>query len=67
MSKRRCDIVQMKGVDVKYMTEERKRYTFRLPKGLYLKLEQEAKKQGISINALMLKILWDWSERKNKA
>lgn len=49
------------------MTEERKRYTFRLAKGLYLKLEQEAKKQGISINALMLKILWDWSERKNKA
>ena len=57
----------MKGVDVKKMTEERKRYTFRLPKELYQKLKQEAKKQGISINALMLNILWDWEEGRERS
>lgn len=50
------------------MTEERKRYTFRLPNELYGELEEQATKQGISVNALILKILWEWEEagRKNK-
>lgn len=48
------------------MTEERKRYTFRLPNELYEELEEQATKQGISVNALILRILWEWEEAGRK-
>ena len=55
-----------KGVDVKYMTkDERVRFTFRLPKELFDNLKNEAKKQGTSVNALILQILWDWDKNRN--
>ncbi len=46
------------------MTKERKRFTFRLPEELYEQLKKEADKEGTSINALMLKILWEWETKK---
>ncbi len=33
--------------------------TIRLPKKLYEKLKQEAKKRGMSLNAYLISILWD--------
>ena len=45
------------------MTKDtRKRFTFRMPKELHNELEKEARKQGTSINALILQILWEWVE-----
>lgn len=39
--------------------DERVRFTFRLPKELFEDLKSEAKKQGFSVNALILQILWE--------
>lgn len=40
--------------------DERVRFTFRLPNDLFKKIKLEAHKQGFSVNALILQILWDW-------
>ncbi len=49
------------------MTKDlRKRFTFRLPSDLFADLKSEAEKQGLSLNAVILKILWDWVEEKRK-
>ena len=54
----------MKGVDVKYMTNDKRvRFTLRLPNNLIEKLKNQANRQGISINALILNILWEWVEK----
>lgn len=43
------------------MTKDvRKRFTFRLPDSLFDNLKKEADKQGLSLNALILQILWNW-------
>jgi predicted HicB family RNase H-like nuclease len=56
----------LKGGDVKYMTKDTKvRFTLRITKNLMESIEKEANKQGVSRNALILQILWDWSERKS--
>ena len=34
--------------------------TFRPPEALHLKLKRIADKRGITMNALLLQILWDW-------
>lgn len=44
--------------------DKRARFTFRLPNELLRKLKKEAEKQGSSVNALMLQILWEWKEEK---
>lgn len=68
MSKRRSDIVTLKGVDVKKMTSEnRKRFTFRIPSDLFELLQEKAKRTGVSTNALILQILWDWEKSTNPA
>lgn len=47
------------------MTKDtRKRFTFRLPDGLFEKLQNEAGMQGLSLNALILQILWEWIDGK---
>lgn len=46
--------------------DERIRFTFRLPGELYNRLKSESDKMGVSINALTLKILWEWAEVYNK-
>ena len=45
---------------------ERVRSGLRLPYDLNTWLIQEAKKQGVAKNALILQILWDWAKRQGK-
>lgn len=47
------------------INDTRKRFTFRLPDGLFEKLKNKADKQGLSLNAMILQILWDWMEDSN--
>lgn len=44
--------------------DTRERFTFRIPKKLLEMLKSESEKKGVSINALILQILWEWVERK---
>lgn len=54
------------GGDVNNMINDaRKRFTFRLPDSLFEKLKNKADKQGLSLNAMILQILWDWMEDSN--
>lgn len=46
------------------MTKEKRiRFTLRLTNNLIEDLRKEANKQGVSINALILNILWEWLEK----
>lgn len=57
----------MKGVDVKNMNkDDRTRFTLRLPKELFSLLQEDANKIGVSVNSLILQILWSYVE-DNKA
>lgn len=38
------------------------RFTFRMPEAMYSKLKEEAKRLGVSVNSLILQILWDWAK-----
>lgn len=38
------------------------RFTFRIPNELLLKLKAEANEKGVSVNAQILQILWEWSK-----
>lgn len=38
------------------------RFTMRLPVKLRRALEIEANEKGVSVNALVLSILWDWAK-----
>lgn len=38
----------------------------RMPEKLKEMLKQEAEEKGISLNAQMLSILWQWAEKKEK-
>ncbi len=42
------------------------RFTFRVPKELQSNIKKEAEKKGVSVNAQMLQILWDWLKNKEK-
>ena len=44
--------------------DDRIRFTLRLPNELLNKLKEEARRQGVSLNALILQILWDWAKRQ---
>ncbi len=47
------------------MTKDtRGRFTFRIPEQLLTHLKEEANKIGVSLNALILQILWEWYERE---
>ncbi len=46
------------------MTKDtRERFTFRLPEKLLNSLKNEAFKKGVSLNALILQVLWEWAEK----
>lgn len=45
--------------------DNRTRFTFRIPDELFKQLKENADKLGVSVNALILQILWDW-EKENK-
>ena len=44
--------------------DKRERFTFRIPKDLLARLKNEAVEKGVSVNALILQILWEWSDRQ---
>lgn len=44
--------------------DTRERFTLRLPTELFIKLQKSAKETGVSINALILQILWEWKENR---
>lgn len=49
------------------MTKDaRTRFTFRMPEQLYLKLDELANELGVSKNALILQVLWDYLEEQDK-
>lgn len=37
--------------------------TIRIPEELYEVIKKESERKGISVNALLLNILWRWAER----
>lgn len=49
------------------MTKDTVRFTFRLPERLLKQLKQEANKIGVSTNALILQILWDYVKKNDLA
>lgn len=40
--------------------DNRERFTLRMPKRLYEAIGEQATETGVSLNALILHILWDW-------
>ena len=46
--------------------DERIRFTFRIPGRLYNKLRDIADDLGVSLNALILQILWNWVKENEK-
>ncbi|MBU5627746.1 hypothetical protein KQI82_12580 [Oscillibacter sp. MSJ-2] len=54
-------IMHMKG-GVNNMTNETERFTLRITKELKHQLETTRKRMGVSLNALVLQILWDWAK-----
>lgn len=44
----------------------RTRFTFRIPEELLNSLKYESERIGVSVNALILQILWEWVEKKEK-
>ena len=46
--------------------DDRERFTLRLPPRLYNLLQIQAKETGVSLNALILEILWDWEKQQNQ-
>ena len=54
----------IKGGDVNNMKKDnRERFTLRFPTDLYNKIKTVADRQGISSNALIIEILWEWIEQ----
>lgn len=37
--------------------------SLRVPKELYEVIKKEAERKGISVNGLLLQLLWKWAER----
>jgi predicted HicB family RNase H-like nuclease len=59
------DVAKERGV--KCMTRDsRVRFTFRIPADMLVRIRVVAKRKGCSVNALVLQILWDWLEQKEK-
>lgn len=47
------------------MTTETARFTLRLSGELKERLDESRKHLGVSLNALVVQILWDWVEKQN--
>nr|DAJ90250.1 MAG TPA: repressor [Bacteriophage sp.] len=48
------------------MTKDVERFTFRIPKKLLDIIRNNASEKGVSVNALILQILWDWTENEKQ-
>lgn len=46
--------------------DERARFTFRIPQKTFDLLKVEAEKRGVSVNALILQILWEWANKNDE-
>ena len=46
--------------------DEMRRFTFRMPKELNVLIKNASAKKGVSVNALILQILWEWLKNKTK-
>lgn len=51
---------------IKSMTKETGRFTLRLTGELKEQLDESRKRMGVSLNALVVQILWEWVERQGK-
>nr|DAU88536.1 MAG TPA: antitoxin [Caudoviricetes sp.] len=47
------------------MTSERMRFTLRLPENLLTRLGKASNELGVSINSLIIQILWDYVKEVN--
>ena len=48
------------------MQKDIERFTFRIPTELLNTLKNEAEKKGVSNNAFILQILWNWVKENRK-
>lgn len=48
------------------MTNESERFTLRLTSKLKNHLDENRKRMGVSLNALVVQILWGWAERQSE-
>lgn len=44
--------------------DTRERFTLRIPTPLFEQLQKEAEESGVSLNAFILQILWEWAGQK---
>lgn len=58
-------IVSKKG-GVKRMTKEAERFTLRLTGELKEQLDGSRKRMGVSLNALVVQILWEWVNERQQ-
>ncbi len=49
------------------MTNNAERFTLRITKELKCQLEARRKQIGVSLNALVIQILWDWVKKNELA
>ena len=45
------------------MQDNRERFTLRIPRRLYATLTEYAERIGVSLNALISQILWEWMKK----
>ena len=62
--KLRRAIMTKKG-GVKDMTKEAERFTLRMTGELKEQLDKVRKLMGVSLNALLVQILWEWVDKQN--
>lgn len=48
------------------MTKEAERFTLRLTGELKERLDEDRKRMGVSLNALVVQILWEWVNEKQQ-
>lgn len=47
------------------MSDNKVRFTFRLPKHLLIRLKEISNEKGVSVNTLVLQSLWAWMEKND--
>ena len=62
----RHDNIKQKG-GVIYMTNDTARFTLRLPSELKERLTERSEKMGISLNSLVIQLLWQWLDERSQA
>ena len=48
------------------MTKDAERFTLRLTRELKDQLDESRRRMGVSLNALVLQILWDWAKKEGR-